>query len=130
MAVEFSQTNKMLMSICRLSYLCHSKRLKDVIHGDLLPSAEMITVLSREYGVPLTDEDLFAQKPPLLLVSSDDYTVPGKVNEVKQAVYSSLDNCNEMRVQRKKEIADRMSFERNHIRVSSSRYARGKTSYP
>ncbi|GAB0194740.1 hypothetical protein GRJ2_001939300 [Grus japonensis] len=102
----------------RLSYLCHSKRLKDVIHGDLLPSAEMITVLSREYGVPLTDEDLFAQKPPLLLVSSDDYTVPGKVNEVKQAVYSSLDNCNEMRVQRKKEIADRMSFERNHIRAN------------
>ncbi|XP_054693600.1 uncharacterized protein CFAP92 [Grus americana] len=105
-------------ALSRLSYLCHSKRLKDVIHGDLLPSAEMITVLSREYGVPLTDEDLFAQKPPLLLVSSDDYTVPGKVNEVKQAVYSSLDNCNEMRVQRKKEIADRMSFERNHIRAN------------
>ncbi|KFO14644.1 Uncharacterized protein FLJ43738, partial [Balearica regulorum gibbericeps] len=95
-------------ALSRLSYLCHSKRLKDVIHGDLLPSAEMITVLSREYGVPLTDEDLFTQKPPLLLVSSDDYTVPGKVNEVKQAVYSSLDNYNEVCVQRKKEIADRI----------------------
>ncbi|KAF1455060.1 hypothetical protein FQV21_0002658, partial [Spheniscus demersus] len=83
-------------ALSRLSYLCRSKRLRDVIHGDLLPSAEMITALSHQYGVPLTDEDLFVQKPPLLSVSSDDYTVPGKVSRVKQAVYSSLDNYNEM----------------------------------
>uniref|UniRef100_A0A8C0IBG6 Cilia and flagella associated protein 92 (putative) n=1 Tax=Bubo bubo TaxID=30461 RepID=A0A8C0IBG6_BUBBB len=99
------------------SYLCHSKRLRDVIHGDLLPSAEMISVLSHEYGVPLTDEDLFTRKPPLLSFSSDDCTVPGKVSRVKQAVYSSLDNYNEVYVQRKKEIADKTSFERNHIEV-------------
>ncbi|XP_010582772.1 PREDICTED: uncharacterized protein FLJ43738 [Haliaeetus leucocephalus] len=102
-------------ALSRLNYLCHSKRLRDVIHGDLLPSAEMITVLSHEYGVPLTDEDLFTQKPPLLSFSSDDCTVPGKVSRVKQAVYSSVDNYNEVYVQRKKEIADKMSFERNHI---------------
>uniref|UniRef100_A0A8D0FIX0 Cilia and flagella associated protein 92 (putative) n=1 Tax=Strix occidentalis caurina TaxID=311401 RepID=A0A8D0FIX0_STROC len=96
------------------SYLCHSKRLRDVIHGDLLPSAEMISVLSHEYGVPLTDEDLFTRKPPLLSFSSDDCTVPGKVSRVKQAVYSS----SEVYVQQKKEIADKMSFERNHIEVS------------
>ncbi|KAM6387481.1 uncharacterized protein CFAP92 [Pluvialis apricaria] len=102
-------------ALSRLSYLCHSKRLRDVIHGDLLPSAEMITVLSHEYGVPLTDEDLFTQKPPLLTFSSDDYTVPGKVSRVKQAVYSSLDNYNEVYVQRKKEMADKTSFEGNCI---------------
>ncbi|XP_009577179.1 PREDICTED: uncharacterized protein FLJ43738 [Fulmarus glacialis] len=102
-------------ALSRLSYLCHSKRLRDVIHGDLLPSAEMIRVLSHEYGVPLTDEDLFSQKPPLLSVSSDDYTVPGKVSRVKQAVYSSLDNYNEICVQQKKEIADKTFFERNHV---------------
>lgn len=125
----------MLMSICRLNYLCHSKRLRDVIHGDLLPSAEMIAVLSHEYGVPLTDEDLFTQKPPLRSFSSDDCTVPGKVSRVKQAVYSPVDNYNEVYVQRKKEIADKMSFERNHIVVSSLQYVIGKphsckTSYP
>ncbi|KAM6059423.1 uncharacterized protein LJ206_014108 isoform 2-T5 [Theristicus caerulescens] len=75
----------------------------------------MITVLSHEYGVALTDENLFTQKPPFLSVSSDDYTVPGKVSRVKQAVYPSLGNSNEMCVQQKKEIADKMSFERNHI---------------
>lgn len=107
------------MSICRLSYLCHSKRLRDVVHGDLLPSAEMITVLSHDYGVPLTDEDLFTQKPPLLSVSSDDYTLPGNVSRMKQAVYSSLDNYNEVYMPWKKEMADKMSFERNHIGVSS-----------
>ncbi|XP_074692774.1 uncharacterized protein CFAP92 isoform X1 [Strix aluco] len=105
-------------ALSRLSYLCHSKRLRDVIHGDLLPSAEMISVLSHEYGVPLTDEDLFTRKPPLLSFASDDCTVPGKVSRVKQAVYSSLDNYNEVYVQRKKEIADKMSFERNHIEAN------------
>lgn len=115
----------MSMSICRLSYLCQSKRLRDVIRGDLLPSAEMITALSDEYGVPLTDEDLFPQKPPSLSLSSDDYAVPGKVRGVKQAVCSSLDNCNEVYVQQKEEIAKKMSFERSR-RVSRLRYARGK----
>ncbi|CAM9364502.1 unnamed protein product [Bubo scandiacus] len=105
-------------ALSRLSYLCHSKRLRDVIHGDLLPSAEMISVLSHEYGVPLTDEDLFTRKPPLLSFSSDDCTVPGKVSRVKQAVYSSLDNYNEVYMQRKKEIADKTSFERNHIEAN------------
>ncbi|XP_049682604.1 uncharacterized protein CFAP92 isoform X9 [Accipiter gentilis] len=102
-------------ALSRLNSLCHSKRLREVIHGDLLPSAEMIAALSHEYGVPLADEDLFTQKPPLLSFSSDDCTVPGKVSRVKQAVYSSVDNYNEVYVQRKKEIADKMSFERNHI---------------
>ncbi|KFZ47538.1 Uncharacterized protein FLJ43738, partial [Antrostomus carolinensis] len=82
-------------ALSRLSYLCHRKRLRAVIRGDLLPSAEMITVLSHKYGVPLAAEDLFTQKPALISCSFDDYTVPGEVSRVKQA-YSSLDNYNKM----------------------------------
>ncbi|KFZ58438.1 Uncharacterized protein FLJ43738, partial [Podiceps cristatus] len=93
-------------ALSRLSYLCHTKRMRDVIHGDLLPSAEMITALSHKYGLPLTGEDLFTQKPPLLSCAFDDDTVPGKVSRVKQA-YSSLDNHKEMCVQRKKERTDK-----------------------
>ncbi|KAM8994929.1 uncharacterized protein CFAP92 [Ara ararauna] len=105
-------------ALSRLSSLCRSKRLRDVIHEDLLPSAEMITALSPEYGVPLTDEDLFSQTPPLPTFSPDDYTVPGKVSRVKQAVSSSVDNYNEAYIQRKKEIADKMSFEKNYIEAN------------
>ncbi|XP_040502601.1 uncharacterized protein KIAA1257 homolog isoform X9 [Gallus gallus] len=114
-------------ALSRLSYLCHSKRLRDVIQGDLLPSAEMITALSREYGVPLADEDLFTQKPPLLLFSSD-YTPPGNVSREKKARYSSLDHYNERYVLWKKEIADKKSFERNHIRanIDAVRQLKGK----
>lgn len=90
-----------------------------MIHGDLLPSAEMITVLSQEYGVPLTDEDLFTRKPPVPLFSSDACILSGKFSREKKTVYSSLDNYNEKYVQWKKEMAEKMSFERNHIRVSS-----------
>ncbi|XP_021265324.1 uncharacterized protein KIAA1257 homolog [Numida meleagris] len=104
-------------ALSRLSYLCHSKRLRDVIQGDLLPSAEMITALSQKYGVPLTDEDLFTRKPPLLSLSSPD-TPPGNVRRGKKAVCSSLDNHNEKYVQWKKEIAGKLSFERNHIKAN------------
>ncbi|XP_068763493.1 uncharacterized protein CFAP92 isoform X2 [Struthio camelus] len=105
-------------ALSRLSYLCHSKRLRDVVHGDLLPSAEMITVLSQEFGIPLTKEDLFTQKPPSVSFSSDSYTKPAKVSSVKPAVYSSLDNYNEKYMQWKKEIEDKISSERNHIEAN------------
>ncbi|KAK4815266.1 hypothetical protein QYF61_024025 [Mycteria americana] len=105
-----------------LSCLCHSERLRDAILGGLLPAAEVIAVLSHKYGVPLSDEGLFIQKPPLLSLSSDDYAVPGKVSRVTQAVDSSLRNYNETRVQQKKETADKVSFERNRVGVSSLRY--------
>ncbi|XP_052534435.1 uncharacterized protein CFAP92 isoform X5 [Tympanuchus pallidicinctus] len=105
-------------ALSRLSYLCRSKRLRDVIQGELLPSAEMITALSREYGAPLTDEDLFTQKPPLLSFSSD-YAPPGDVSREKKTGYSSLDDYNEKYVQWKKEVADKKSFERNHIRQAN-----------
>ncbi|XP_054072231.1 uncharacterized protein CFAP92 isoform X1 [Rissa tridactyla] len=119
-------------ALSRLSFLCHSKRLRDVIHGDLLPSAEMITILSHEYGAPFTDEDLFIQKPPLLSFSSDGYTAPGKVSGVKQVVCSSLDNSNEGYVQRKKEMADKMSSARSHIgaNIGAVRQLKGKTKKP
>ncbi|XP_072203548.1 uncharacterized protein CFAP92 [Excalfactoria chinensis] len=103
-------------ALSRLSYLCHSKRLRDVIQGDLLPSAEMITALSQKYGVPLTDEDLFTQKPSLLSLSSDD-APQGKVSREKKAGYSLLDHYNEKYMQWKKEI-DKKSFKRNHIRAN------------
>lgn len=76
----------------------------------------MITALSREYGAPLTDEDLFTQKPPLLSFSSD--YAPPDVSREKKTGCSSLDDYNEKYVQWKKEVADKKSFERNHIRVS------------
>uniref|UniRef100_A0A674J6A9 Cilia and flagella associated protein 92 (putative) n=1 Tax=Terrapene triunguis TaxID=2587831 RepID=A0A674J6A9_9SAUR len=56
-------------ALSRLDYLCHSKKLRDVVQRGLLPSAEMITVLSQEFGIPLTKEDLFIQRPPLPSVS-------------------------------------------------------------
>lgn len=84
----------------------------------------MITALSREYGAPLTDEDLFTQKPPLLSFSSD--YAPPDVSREKKTGYSSLDDYNEKYVQWKKEVADKKSFERNHIRVSCLLCERGK----
>ena len=37
--------------------------LKDVIRCDLLPNAEMITSMSKEFGVPLSDQEMKCLRP-------------------------------------------------------------------
>ncbi|XP_010210142.1 PREDICTED: uncharacterized protein LOC104565170 [Tinamus guttatus] len=92
----------------------------------------MITILSQEFGIPLTKKDLFTQKPSLVPFSSDSFTIPGKVNRVKRAVYSTLDNHNEKYVQWKKEKEDKISSERNHIaaNIGAVRQHKGKMKHP
>ncbi|XP_069722228.1 uncharacterized protein CFAP92 [Phaenicophaeus curvirostris] len=109
----------LFQALSRLSYLRRCKRLRDVVQGKLLPSAEMITALSHEYGAPLAIKDLLAWKPPLHLVSSGGFTVPGTVSRAQQAAHSSLGNRDETWVQRKKERADNVSFERNSLGTNS-----------
>ncbi|KAM6468061.1 uncharacterized protein CFAP92 isoform 1-T2 [Liasis olivaceus] len=87
-------------ALSRLDYICHSKKLREVVHRSLLPSAEMITVLSQEFGVPLTKADLFVQEPPEILSSVG--TVK-KYSHMRQYRSSCLDNCNKKYVLRKME---------------------------
>ncbi|XP_063148927.1 uncharacterized protein CFAP92 [Candoia aspera] len=82
---------------CRLDYICHSKKLREVIHCSLLPSAEMITMLSQEFGVPLTKADMFVQESPEILASCR------KVKKGMRQYSSKLDNYNEEYVLGKRE---------------------------
>ncbi|KAL7986052.1 hypothetical protein Chor_011218 [Crotalus horridus] len=86
--------------IDRLDYICHSKKLREVIHYNLLPSAEMITMLSQEFGVPLTKADMYAREPPEILES---FNKMQKDPSMRQYGCSHLDNHNEKYVLRKKE---------------------------
>ncbi|XP_027719687.1 uncharacterized protein FLJ43738-like isoform X2 [Vombatus ursinus] len=47
----------------RLDSICHSNKLKDVIEGDLLPSAEMVKCMSQEFGVPMSRSELLIPSP-------------------------------------------------------------------
>ncbi|XP_048347727.1 uncharacterized protein CFAP92 isoform X2 [Sphaerodactylus townsendi] len=87
-------------ALSRLDYICHSKKLRDVIHYDLLPSAEMIISLSQEFGIPLAKDDLIVQQPPEIL---EIYKHP-TVFQRKQKRRSLLDNQNQLYIQRKKEM--------------------------
>uniref|UniRef100_A0A670YMU4 Cilia and flagella associated protein 92 (putative) n=1 Tax=Pseudonaja textilis TaxID=8673 RepID=A0A670YMU4_PSETE len=51
-------------ALSRLDFICHSKKLREVVHYNLLPSSEMITTLSQEFGVPLTKADMYVREPP------------------------------------------------------------------
>ncbi|XP_069795916.1 uncharacterized protein cfap92 isoform X2 [Narcine bancroftii] len=41
----------------RLQYLCSVEKLREVVQGDLFPTAAMIMVLSREFGIPASESD-------------------------------------------------------------------------
>ncbi|XP_039205375.1 uncharacterized protein KIAA1257 homolog isoform X3 [Crotalus tigris] len=87
-------------ALSRLDYICHSKKLREVIHYNLLPSAEMITMLSQEFGVPLTKADMYAREPPEILES---FNKMQKDPSMRQYGCSHLDNHNKKYVLRKKE---------------------------
>ncbi|XP_025041792.2 uncharacterized protein CFAP92 [Pelodiscus sinensis] len=104
-------------ALSRLDYLCRSKKLRDVIQRGLLPSAKMITVLSQEFGIPLTKEDLFIQSLPLPSLSSYALQNPRRVIMKQGAMQSLLDNHNEKYIQQKKEKED-MQHYKDHIQTN------------
>ncbi|XP_069500062.1 uncharacterized protein CFAP92 isoform X2 [Ambystoma mexicanum] len=91
-------------ALSRLDYIRHARKLRAVIHGDLLPSVEMVNLMSREFGIPLTKEMLFTQTVPLL---SPSYPISAAGIEEKHYKTSGfhfpLDNYNEKYVQWKRE---------------------------
>ncbi|ETE64967.1 hypothetical protein L345_09261, partial [Ophiophagus hannah] len=87
-------------ALSRLDFICHSKKLREVVHYSLLPSAEMITMLSQEFGVPLTKADMYVREPPEDL---ETFNKMQKHSSMRQYGCSHLDNYNKKYVQRKKE---------------------------
>ncbi|KAL8212450.1 UNVERIFIED_CONTAM: hypothetical protein K2H54_046923 [Gekko kuhli] len=84
----------------QLDYICHSKRLRDIVHYDLLPSAEMIISLSQEFGIPLAKDDLLIQQQPEIL---EIYKHPTAF-QGRQKRRSLLDNQNKSYILRKTEM--------------------------
>ncbi|KAG8128208.1 hypothetical protein E2320_015078, partial [Naja naja] len=87
-------------ALSRLDFICHSKKLREVVHYNLLPSAEMITMLSQEFGVPLTKADMYVREPSEAL---ETFNKMQKHSSMRQYGCSHLDNDNKKYVQRKKE---------------------------
>nr|XP_056703064.1 uncharacterized protein CFAP92 [Euleptes europaea] len=87
-------------ALSRLDYICHSKKLRDVVHYDLLPSVEMITSLSQEFGIPLAKDDLLIQQHPEIVEICQH---PSSFQR-KQRRWSLLDNQNKLYMLRKREM--------------------------
>ncbi|XP_058026006.1 uncharacterized protein CFAP92 isoform X1 [Ahaetulla prasina] len=86
-------------ALSRLDFICHSKKLREVVHYNLLPSAEMITMLSQEFGVPLTKADMYVKEPPEILETFDKMQ---KDSSMRHYGCSHLDNYNKKYVLRKR----------------------------
>ncbi|XP_042311413.1 uncharacterized protein KIAA1257 homolog isoform X1 [Sceloporus undulatus] len=88
-------------ALVRLDYICQVTKLRDVIHHNLLPSAEMITMLSQEFGIPLSTDDLFIEKPPKIL---DKFNIPIKCLHRRRGMRCHLDNHNEEYIMKKMQM--------------------------
>ncbi|XP_069062733.1 uncharacterized protein CFAP92 isoform X2 [Pleurodeles waltl] len=110
----------MLPSACfqalsRLDHICHVTKLREVIQGDLLPSVEMVNLLSREFGIPLTKET-FLHKVPLLS-SSYPVSPDAEENNFKpSAFHVPLDNYNPKYMQWKKDQQISLQDCKDHIK--------------
>ncbi|KAM3914824.1 uncharacterized protein CFAP92 [Leptodactylus fuscus] len=104
-------------ALSRLDYICSAKKLRDVVQCDLLPSVEMIHLLSREFGVPLNPGDLFADtehtfNKKLVISEKEDrsWRCPPHV---------PLDNFNESYIQWKRDTENNNT--KDHIQMNINR---------
>lgn len=83
-----------------------------MVHYNLLPSAEMITMLSQEFGVPLTKADMYVKEPPEILETFDKMQ---KDSSMREYGCSHLDHYNKKYVLTKRERESRAPH--NYIQV-------------
>ncbi|XP_073448494.1 uncharacterized protein CFAP92 [Aquarana catesbeiana] len=120
-------------ALSRLDYIRSAKKLRDVIHSNLLPSADMIHVLSREFGIPFNFGDLLADTEP----SPSKKLVISELEDKwysKHLLHNTLDNNNEAYIQWKcemerQEIKDHIKGNIEHVYQLSRKVRRPKVEY-
>ncbi|XP_069823209.1 uncharacterized protein CFAP92 [Dendropsophus ebraccatus] len=100
-------------ALSRLDYICSAKKLRDVIQGDLLPSVEMIHLLSREFGVPLKAGDF---SPPKEQNSKKMVISEKQDRSPRSHVHVPLDNFNESYIQMKRDMENHKT--KDHIQMN------------
>ncbi|XP_060691828.1 uncharacterized protein cfap92 [Hemiscyllium ocellatum] len=86
-------------ALCRLQHMCSAKKLRQVVQADLFPAADMLKILSREFGIPASETGPFTTKS----VPSITTELASKLKPTKRAPYSLLDIYNEKYLQRKRD---------------------------
>ncbi|XP_072438311.1 uncharacterized protein cfap92 [Chiloscyllium punctatum] len=86
-------------ALCRLQHMCSAKKLRQVVQADLFPAADMLKILSREFGIPASETGPLTTKT----VPSITTEPASKLKPTKRAPYSLLDIYNEKYLQRKRD---------------------------
>ncbi|XP_056380188.1 uncharacterized protein CFAP92 isoform X2 [Hyla sarda] len=119
-------------ALSRLDYICSAKKLRDVIQRDLLPSIEMIHLLSREFGVPLKPGDLFADKEQIF---SKKLVISEKEEKSQRCLlHIPLDNFNTPYIKFQRDIEnhktkDHIQMNINHVWQMSKELKKPKVEY-
>ncbi|XP_048403547.1 uncharacterized protein cfap92 isoform X2 [Stegostoma tigrinum] len=84
-------------ALCRLQYMCCAKKLRQVVQGDLFPPAEMVKLLSREFGIPASKTGPLTTKTVPSIKIEPVY----KLKPTKRESYSLVDIYDEKYLQKK-----------------------------
>uniref|UniRef100_A0A8C5QS43 DUF4550 domain-containing protein n=1 Tax=Leptobrachium leishanense TaxID=445787 RepID=A0A8C5QS43_9ANUR len=102
-------------ALSRFDYICSATNLRNIIQNGLFPTAEMVSVLSREFGIPVSPADLLSEcEEPFSnkLVKSQERNQSGLK---RLLLRSPLDNYNEHYIKQKQEYSPRQNYIQHNI---------------
>ncbi|XP_064422507.1 uncharacterized protein CFAP92 [Latimeria chalumnae] len=95
------------MNLNVLDYICQIKKLKEAVQRKLFPSAKMIKLMSREFGVPISYDSIINQKvPPNSAKLPTEKMLPGYSKA--KAAQPVIDTYNAKYTEWKQEVGDQM----------------------
>nr|XP_006007885.2 PREDICTED: uncharacterized protein KIAA1257 homolog [Latimeria chalumnae] len=94
-------------ALSKLDYICQIKKLKEAVQRKLFPSAKMIKLMSREFGVPISYDSIINQKvPPNSAKLPTEKMLPGYSKA--KAAQPVIDTYNAKYTEWKQEVGDQM----------------------
>ncbi|XP_043934019.1 uncharacterized protein KIAA1257 homolog [Protopterus annectens] len=107
--------NACFQALSRLDYITHAKKLKEVVQDVLFPTAEMVMLLSREFGIPLSKESLRAPAVQLETLTPQPMEHAEMVHYRTPFIHPTLDNYNAKYVEWKQDTGDLSQHLKDYI---------------
>ncbi|XP_063283036.1 uncharacterized protein CFAP92 [Pelobates fuscus] len=103
-------------ALSRLNFIYNSSKLRDVVQNDLLPSAEMVLVMRREFGIPVSLQDIFSESDKFFSNKVIKSQKRSKTSQTKQSMMCySVDTYNLQYIKWKQECDQYTDYIKDNI---------------
>ncbi|CAH2313266.1 Hypothetical predicted protein [Pelobates cultripes] len=103
-------------ALSRLNFIYNSRKLRDVVQNDLLPSAEMVLAMRREFGIPVSLLDIFSESDKFFTNKVIKSQKRSKTSQTKQSMMCySVDKYNSQYIKWKQECDQHTDYIKDNI---------------